>query len=239
MVMPSLLRFGSGAQDVVPVTPLDGRAKPRERDLEFFGKRSVAVCEAVARSIGVRSAAEKRAGEHCDAGEQRLERGDRARAHASARRDIERVLAQALDGRNAQRVDRRLGENQPRKRRTLRGQAEERFGSTCQRTFVGRSAHIDMGDNAVTIEMGEPGAAGRPLPQNAGRRGSLDDRGGEPALSREIPPGRRIGPNSLSLGPAFGDGPVRVISAPCPVDWWEARRQSCEFAQALADVAEA
>ena len=30
----------------------------------------------------------------------------------------------------------------------------------------------------------------------------------------------------------------RVIS-PCPVDWWEARRQSCEFAQALADVAEA
>ena len=57
----------------------------------------MAVCEAVARSIGVRSAAEKRAGEHCDTGEQRLERGDRAGAHASARRDIERVLAQALD----------------------------------------------------------------------------------------------------------------------------------------------
>ena len=58
----------------------------------------------------------------------------------------------------------------------------------------------------------------------AGRRDSLDDRGGEPTLSHEIPPGRRIGPNSLSLGSAF---------------WWEARRQSCEFAQALADVAEA
>ena len=96
-----------------------------------------------------------------------------------------------------------------------------------------------MGDNAVTIEMREPGAAGRALPQNAGRRGSLDDRGGEPALSREIPPGQRIGPNSLSLGPSFGDGPVRVISALRLVDWWEARRQSCEFAQALADVAEA
>ena len=126
-----------------------------------------------------------------------------------------------------------------RKRRTLRGQAEERFGSPCQRTFVGRSAHVDMGDNAVTIEMGEPGAASRPLPQNAGRRGSLDDRGGEPALSHEIPPGRRIGPNSLSLGPAFGDGPVGDISGPCPLDGWEARRQSGEFAQALADVAEA
>src|SRR5271170_5900343 len=227
---PRSSRFGFGAQVVVPVAPLDWRAKPREWDPESFGKRSVATCEAVARSIGVRSAAEKRAGEHCDTGEQRLERGDRARANASARRDIERVLAQALDGRNAQRIDRRLGENQPRKRWTLRGQAEERFGSACQRTFVGRSAHIDMRDNAVTIEMGEPGAAGRPFPQNAGRRGSLDDRVGEPSLSHEIPPGRRIGPNSLSLGPAFGDGPVRVISGPCPVDWWEARRQSREFA---------
>ena len=78
-------------------------------------------------------------------------------------------------------------------------------------------------DNAVTIEMGEPGAAGRPLPQNAGRRGSHDDRVGEPPLSHEIPPGRRMRPNSLSLGPAFGDWPVRVISASCPVDWWEAR----------------
>src|SRR5580693_2949339 len=219
-------RFGSGAQDVVPVAPLDGRAKPREWDPEFFAERSVAVCEAVARSIGVRSAAQKRAGEHRDAGEQRLERGDRARAYAPARRGIERVPAEALDGRDAQRVDRGLGENQPWKRRTLRGQAEERFASPCQRTFVGRSAHVDMGDNAVTIEMGEPGAASRPLPQNAGRRGSLDDRGGEPALSHEIPPGRRIGPNSLSLGPAFGDGPIEDISGPCPLDGWEARRQS-------------
>src|SRR5271166_1339025 len=82
-------RFGSGAQDVVPVAPLDGRAQPREGDPEFFGKRSVAVCEAVARSIGVRSAAQKRAGELCDAGEQRLERGGRARAYAPARRGIE------------------------------------------------------------------------------------------------------------------------------------------------------
>src|SRR5208283_4928384 len=119
-------RFGSGAQDVVPVAPLDWRAKPCEWDPKFFAKRSVAVCEAVARSIGVRSAAEKRAGEQCDTGEQRLERGDRAWAHASARRGIERVPAQAFDGRDAQGVDRGLGENQPRKRRTLRGQAEER-----------------------------------------------------------------------------------------------------------------
>src|SRR5271165_4457236 len=153
--------------------------------------------------------------------------------------NIERVPAEALDGCDAQRVDRGLGENQPRERWTLREQAEERFRSACQRTFVGRSARIDMGDNSATIQMGEPGAASRPLPQNAGRRGSLDDRGGEPALSHEIPPGRRIGPNSLSLGPAFGDGPIGDISGPCPLDGWEARRQSGEFAQALADVAEA
>ena len=123
----------------------------------------MAVCEALARSIGVRSAAEKRAGEHCDTGEQRLERGDRARAHAPARRGVKRVPAKALYGRDAQRVDRGLGEDQPRKRRTLRRQAEERFGSRRQRTFVGRSVHVDVGDNAVIIEMGEPGAAARPL----------------------------------------------------------------------------
>src|SRR5208282_409421 len=57
-------RFGSGAQDVVPVAALDWRAKPGEWDPEFFAKRSVAVYEAVARSIGVCSAAEKRAGQH-------------------------------------------------------------------------------------------------------------------------------------------------------------------------------
>ena len=198
--------------------------------LNFSRKRSVAVCEAVARSIGVRGAAEKRAGEHCDAGEQRLERGDRARPHAAARRGVERVPAEALDGRDAQRVDRGLGENQPWKRRTLRGQAEERFGAACQRTFVGRSADVDVGDNAVTIEMGEPGAAGRPLPQNAGRGRRLDDRGRKPALSCEIAPGRRIRPNSLSLGPAFGDGSVRVLSAPCPIGRRKAWRQSGEFA---------
>ena len=89
----------------------------------------MAVCEAVARSIGVRSTAQKRAGEHCDAGELRLKLGDCARAYAPAHRGIERVRAEALDGRDAQRVDRRLGENQPWKRRTLREQAEERFGS--------------------------------------------------------------------------------------------------------------
>jgi hypothetical protein len=77
------------------------------------------------------------------------------------------------------------------------------------------------------------------LPAERRPRGSLDDRVGEQSLSHEIPPGRRIGPNSLSRGPAFGDGPVRVVSAPCPVDWREARRQSSEFAQALADMAEA
>jgi hypothetical protein len=48
-----------------------------------------------------------------------------------------------------------------------------------------------------------------------------------------------LGQTSFSLGPAFGDGPVRVILAPCPLDGREARRQSGEFAQALADVAEA
>ena len=58
------------------------------------------VGKAVARSIGVRGAAEERAEEHCDIDEQRLKRGHRARPHAAAGRGIERISAKALDGRD-------------------------------------------------------------------------------------------------------------------------------------------
>jgi hypothetical protein len=36
-----------GAKDFVPVTPLDGRPKPRERDAVFFSENSVPVGEAL------------------------------------------------------------------------------------------------------------------------------------------------------------------------------------------------
>ena len=103
--------------------------------------------------------------------------------------------------------------------------------------FVGRSAHVDIGDNTVTIEMANQALADPAPPAERRPPRQPPDGGGEPAPSHEIPPGRQIGPNSLSLGPAFGDGPIGDISGPCPIDGWEARRQSGEFAQALADVA--
>ena len=59
---------------------------------------------------------------------------DRALAHAPARRSIERVPAEALERRDAQRVDRGLGENQPGKKRTVRGQTEERLGAPGQQS---------------------------------------------------------------------------------------------------------
>src|ERR1700729_3226787 len=86
--------------------------------------------------------------------------------------------------------------------------------------------------------MSEPGAAGRALPQNAGRGSRLDDRRRKDALPGEIAPGRRTRPHGLPMGPTFGDGSVRGFAAPCPFGDRKARRQSREFAQALSDVTE-
>src|ERR1700729_2473608 len=104
----------AGAKDVIPVAAFDWRPKPCERHAEFFRERSVAFCEAIARSIGVRGAAEECARERRHRSEQRLERGDRARPHAPAACCVERIGAKTLDGGDAQGVDRRLGENEPR-----------------------------------------------------------------------------------------------------------------------------
>ena len=73
----------------------------------------MAFCEAIARSIGVRGAAEDCARERRHGREQRLERSDRARPHAPARCRVERIDAKTLDGGDAQGVNRRLGENEP------------------------------------------------------------------------------------------------------------------------------
>src|ERR1700723_2743897 len=87
--------------------------------------------------------------------------------------------------------------------------------------------------------MGEPGAADGALPQNAGHGRRLNNRCRQPALSSEIAPGRRVRPNRLSLGPAGGDGSVRLLSAPCPIGQRKTWRQSGKRSQALADMSEA
>ena len=115
----------AGAKDVIPVAAFDWRPKPRERHAEFFRERSVAFCEAIARSIGVRGAAEECARERRHGCEQRLERGDRARPHAPAACRVERIGAKTLEGGDAQSVNRGLGENEPREGLSRRGQAEE------------------------------------------------------------------------------------------------------------------
>src|ERR1700689_5479182 len=86
--------------------------------------------------------------------------------------------------------------------------------------------------------MSEPGAAGRALPQDAGRGSRLYDRRWKDPLPGEIAPGRRIRPHSLPIGPTFGDGSVRSFAAPCPFGDRKARRQSREFAQAPANMTE-
>src|SRR5580704_8303081 len=228
----------AGAKDVIPVAAFDWRPKPCERHAEFFRERSVAFCEAIARSIGVGGAAEECARERRHGCEQRLERRDRARPHAPAACRVERIGAKTLDGGDAQSVNRRLGENEPWEGLSRRGQAEEGLGAAGERAFVGRPANVDVGDGTRAVEMSEPGAAGRALPQDAGRGSRLDDRRWKEVLPGEIAPGRRIRPHGLPIGPTFGDGSVRVFSAPCPAGGWKARGEAREFAQALADMAE-
>ena len=114
------------------------------------------VGKAIARSIGVRGATEKRVRKHCNIDEQRLERDDRARTHAAAGRSVERVCTKILNRRQTQSVDRRLGENESWKRRTLQWQSEERLYAPGQRTFVSRASDIHVRDGAGVSEMGEP-----------------------------------------------------------------------------------
>ena len=71
-----------------------------------------------------------------------------------------------------------------------------------------------MGDPAFGVEMSEPGAAGGPFPQIPAADAAAMIVEGSPRLSREITPGRRIGPYWFSLGPAFGDGSVRILRRP-------------------------
>jgi hypothetical protein len=87
----------------------------------------VLVGKAIARSISVGGATEKRVRKHCNIDEQRLERGDRARPHAPAGRGIARVATEVLEGGEAQGIDRRLSKNQSWKRRPLQGLSEERL----------------------------------------------------------------------------------------------------------------
>jgi hypothetical protein len=91
-----LLRLS--AKDFVPVTSLDGRPKPHERNAELSCKELVPIGKAIARSISVSGATEKCVRKHCNIDEQRLERRDRARPHATTGRGVKRVSTKILNG---------------------------------------------------------------------------------------------------------------------------------------------
>ena len=96
------------------------------------------VGKAIARSVSIRGATEKRVRKPSNIDEQRLERADRARPHAAAGRGIERVSTKILNGPETQGIDRCLGDNQSWKRRTLQRQSKERLYAPRQRAFVSR-----------------------------------------------------------------------------------------------------
>src|SRR6202789_863073 len=118
------------AKNVIPVAAFDWRPKPCEGHAEFFRERSVAFCEAIARSIGVGGAAEECARERCHCCEESLERRDRPRPHTPATCRVERIGAKTFDGGEAQSVNGGLGEEEPwGERLSQRGQAEEGLGA--------------------------------------------------------------------------------------------------------------
>ena len=73
-------------------------------------------------------------------------------------------------------IDRRLGDNQSCKKRTLQRQSKERLYAPRQRAFVSRASHIHVRHSAGVIEMGEPDTANGTLSQNAGRGRRLNNR---------------------------------------------------------------
>ena len=115
------------------------------------------VGEAIARAVSVGGATEKRVRQSYNIDEQRFERGEGARPHAAAGRGIEGVFTKIFNGRETEGIDRRLGDNQPWKKRTLQWQSEERLYASRQRTFVSRASDIHVRDGAGVIEMREPG----------------------------------------------------------------------------------
>jgi hypothetical protein len=128
----------------------------------------VPVRKAITRSISVGGATKKRVRKPGNIAEQRLDRRDRARPHAAAGRCVDSISAKIFNGRETQGIDRRLGDNQSWKKRTLQRQSEERLYTSRQRTFVSRASDIHVRDGAVVIEMSEPGTANGTLPQNSG-----------------------------------------------------------------------
>jgi hypothetical protein len=79
----------------------------------------VPVGKAIARSIGVRGATEKRVRKPCNIDEQRLECSDRAWPHAATGCDVERISPKILNGRETESIDRGLGDDQSWKKRAL------------------------------------------------------------------------------------------------------------------------
>jgi hypothetical protein len=135
----------------------------------------VPVGKTIARPIGIGGATEKRIRNPCKIDEQRLERGDRARPHATAGRGVKRVSTKILDGRETESIDRCLGDNKSWKRRALQWQSKERLCAPSQRASVSRASNIHMRNDAGAIEMGEPSAANGTLPKNPGHGRSLDN----------------------------------------------------------------
>ena len=123
-------------------------------------------------------------------------------SHAAAGRRVDRVLAQALDRRPAQGVDRRLGEHEPPVARLAAvRKAKEALAAAGQGALVGRAADVDVDDEACGIAVGEPGGTARAFSDDVALRGR-----GQHGL--EAVRGSRDSARRLSSVSAAGAGPI-------------------------------
>ena len=117
------------------------------------------------------------------------------------------------------------------------GKGEERLPATGQRALIGRTANIDVDDEALAIAMGEPGRAVRTFPDDVGAR-RRDQELVRQSPAREVAPGLRAASEPRPARPAFGDEDRRAALIPHALGRREIRSDAGERAQRLADLAE-
>ena len=195
----------------------------------------MALSKPVTWAIGVGRALDDGIGAWAEVGTDRLDRRKRARSHAAACRRVETFGALTLQRGNAERVDRRFGNDKPRHRNQTSAEQEESFVAAFQRALKLRSTDLDMRDPTF-VAVGEPRTAVRAIPNDVLLTGREQDIRREVALFEEIAPSGATGAQARPSCPTLGHGTVSPLPFPRALRRLVARRDADEFSQHLADM---
>ena len=183
---PSLL------QHIVPIE-IVWRPQPLEPHTRRVGELGVVLGVAVTGDIRVSGAGNEGIRVSGEAGDNRLQRFDRARTHAAACTDVERVGPAFLQNSETERVDWRFGDNKPVCTHAGRRVPEQGLSPAPQRTLVIRPAYFDVADYAG-VAVREPGASVVSFTNGILASGVLDHSGSQRSLVGQVAPRRRTSP---------------------------------------------